>query len=119
MPAPVCSPTATELTHAETRAQPDLQRQNNRARPPNLLACRSYDLRHVAIFLWLNSGGTRLRRLPGAGHGAAILLKFYAHCIDGQADAANRRITDALARRYRELRSEPLARPSCRGHCSN
>jgi hypothetical protein len=24
------------------------------------------------------------------------LLKIYAHCIDGQADAANRRITDAL-----------------------
>jgi hypothetical protein len=31
-----------------------------------------------------------------AGHGVAILLKIYAHCIDGQADAANRRITDAL-----------------------
>jgi hypothetical protein len=23
-------------------------------------------------------------------------LKIYAHCIDGQADAANQRITDAL-----------------------
>jgi hypothetical protein len=31
-----------------------------------------------------------------AGHGVAALLKIYAHCIDGQADAANRRITDAL-----------------------
>ena len=31
-----------------------------------------------------------------AGHGVAVLLKVYAHCIDGQADAANRRITDAL-----------------------
>jgi hypothetical protein len=31
-----------------------------------------------------------------AGHGVAVLLKIYAHCIDGQADAANRRITDAL-----------------------
>ena len=31
-----------------------------------------------------------------AGHGVAILLKIYAHCIDGQADAANQRITDAL-----------------------
>jgi hypothetical protein len=29
-----------------------------------------------------------------AGHG--VLLKIYAHCIDGQADAANQRITDAL-----------------------
>jgi len=31
-----------------------------------------------------------------AGHGVAVLLKIYAHCIDGQADAANRRIIDAL-----------------------
>jgi hypothetical protein len=31
------------------------------------------------------------------GHGVAVLLKIYAHCIDGQADAANHRITDALA----------------------
>jgi hypothetical protein len=29
------------------------------------------------------------------GHQAAR-LKIYAHCIDGQADAADRRITDAL-----------------------
>jgi hypothetical protein len=36
--------------------------------------------------------------VPGrlAGHGVAVLLKIYAHCIDGQADAANKRITDAL-----------------------
>ena len=32
-----------------------------------------------------------------AGHGVAVLLKVYAHSIDGQADAANQRITDALA----------------------
>ena len=25
-----------------------------------------------------------------------MLLKIYAYCIDGQADATNRRITDAL-----------------------
>jgi hypothetical protein len=29
------------------------------------------------------------------GHGVAVLLKIYAHCIDVQADAANRRIADA------------------------
>jgi hypothetical protein len=28
--------------------------------------------------------------------GVAVLLKIYAHCIDGQADAASQRITDAL-----------------------
>jgi hypothetical protein len=32
-----------------------------------------------------------------AGHGVAVLLKIYAHCIDGQAAAANDRIADALA----------------------
>ena len=30
-----------------------------------------------------------------AGHGVAVLLKIYAHCVDGQA-AANQRITGAL-----------------------
>jgi len=25
-----------------------------------------------------------------------VLLKIYTHCIDGQADAANKRIADAL-----------------------
>jgi hypothetical protein len=31
-----------------------------------------------------------------SGHGVAVLLKIYVHCVDGQADAANKRITDAL-----------------------
>jgi hypothetical protein len=31
-----------------------------------------------------------------AGHGVAVLLKIYAHSIDGQAAAANQRIADAL-----------------------
>jgi len=31
-----------------------------------------------------------------AGHGVMVLLKIYAHCVDGPADAANKRITDAL-----------------------
>jgi hypothetical protein len=32
-----------------------------------------------------------------AGHGVAVLLKIYAHCIHGQPDAANKRITDTLS----------------------
>lgn len=36
------------------------------------------------------------RRLEGVGVGVTVLLKIYARCIDGHADAANRRITDAL-----------------------
>jgi hypothetical protein len=39
---------------------------------------------------------TASRRPAWAGDGVAVLLKIYAHCIDGQADATNRRITDAL-----------------------
>jgi hypothetical protein len=39
-------------------------------------------------------GATEVARR--AGHGVTVLLKIYAHCIEGQADAANQRITDAL-----------------------
>ena len=46
--------------------------------------------------LWLNSGVPATEVARRAGHSVAILLKIYAHCIDGQADAANQRITDAL-----------------------
>ena len=45
--------------------------------------------------LWLNSGVPATEVARRAGHGVAVLLKIYAHCIDGQANAANR-ITDAL-----------------------
>jgi hypothetical protein len=37
----------------------------------------------------------------------AVLLKIYAHCIDGQADAANKRITDALGAQDSRPESEP------------
>jgi hypothetical protein len=30
------------------------------------------------------------------GNGVGVLLKIYAHCVDGQADAASKRMTDAL-----------------------
>jgi hypothetical protein len=48
------------------------------------------------VSLWLNSGVPATEVARRAGHGVAVLVKIYAHCIDGQADAANRRITDAL-----------------------
>jgi integrase len=60
------------------------------------LARRPYDLRHAAVSLWLNSGVPATEVARRAGHSVAVLLKIYAHCIDGQADAANQRITDAL-----------------------
>jgi len=46
--------------------------------------------------LWLNFGMPATEVARRAGLGAAVPLKIYAHCIDGQADAANKRITDAL-----------------------
>ena len=55
-----------------------------------------------------------LRHHPGradlpdrAGHGVAVLLKIYAHCIDGQADAASRRITDAFGTQDAQPDPEP------------
>jgi integrase len=60
------------------------------------LGRRPYDLRHAAVSLWLNSGVPATEVARRAGHGVTVLLKIYAHCIDGQADAANKRITDAL-----------------------
>jgi hypothetical protein len=48
------------------------------------------------VSLWLNSGVPATEVARRAGHGVAVLLKIYAHCIDGQADAAKQRITDAL-----------------------
>jgi hypothetical protein len=45
---------------------------------------------------WLNSGIRATEVARRAGHGVAVLLKIYAHCIDGQATAANQRIAEAL-----------------------
>jgi integrase len=60
------------------------------------LARRPYDLRHAAVSLWLNAGVPATEVARRAGHGVAVLLKVYANCIDGQATAANGRISDAL-----------------------
>jgi len=60
------------------------------------LARRPYDLRHAAVSLWLSSGVPATEVARRAGHGLAVLLRVYANCIDGQATAANQRITDAL-----------------------
>jgi integrase len=57
---------------------------------------RPYDLRHAAVSLWLNAGVPATEVARGAGHGVAVLLTVYAHCIDGQAEAGNQRIADAL-----------------------
>jgi integrase len=71
------------------------------------LGRRPYDLRHAAVSLWLNSGVPATEVARRAGHGIAVLLKIYAHCIDGQADAANKRITDALGTQDTQPQPEP------------
>jgi integrase len=60
------------------------------------LARRPYDLRHAAVSLWLNAGVPATEVARRAGHSVAVLLKVYAHCIDGQDGTVNKRIADAL-----------------------
>jgi len=60
------------------------------------LAHRPYDLRHAAVSLWLNSGVPAPDVAERAGHGVDVLLRVYAKCLDGQQEAANKRIAEAL-----------------------
>lgn len=54
-----------------------------------------YQLRH-AVSLWLNAGVPATQVAEWAGHSVHVLLKVYAKCIDGQDEAARRRIAQAL-----------------------
>lgn len=60
------------------------------------LARRPYDLRHAAVSLWLNAGVPATQVAQWAGHSVHVLLKVYASCIDGQDEAARKRIEGAL-----------------------
>jgi integrase len=60
------------------------------------LARRPYDLRHAAVSTWLAAGVPPTQVAAWAGHSVAVLLKVYAHAVDGQAEAARRRIEEAL-----------------------
>ncbi|MDT4993164.1 MAG: hypothetical protein QOH97_3056, partial [Actinoplanes sp.] len=60
------------------------------------VAARPYDLRHAAVSLWLNAGVPAPQVAEWAGHSVHVLLKVYAKCIDGQDEAARRRIEEAL-----------------------
>ena len=55
-----------------------------------------YQLRHSAVSTWLNAGVPATQVAEWAGHSVHVLLKVYAKCIDGQDEAARRRIEDAL-----------------------
>jgi integrase len=60
------------------------------------LAKVPYQLRHAAVSLWLNAGVPATQVAEWAGHSVHVLLKVYAKCIDGQDEAARRRIEAAL-----------------------
>jgi integrase len=60
------------------------------------LAKRPYDLRHAAVSLWLNEGVPATQVAEWAGHSVHVPLKVYAKCIEGQDEAARRRIARAL-----------------------
>lgn len=61
------------------------------------LAKVPYHLRHAAVSLWLNAGVPATQVAEWAGHSVHVLMKVYAKCIDGQEEAARRRIEGALA----------------------
>jgi hypothetical protein len=54
---------------------------------------------------WQSQLADSIRR--GPRRDVAVLLKIYAHCIDGQADAADKRITNALGAQDAQPESEP------------
>jgi integrase len=60
------------------------------------LAATPYDLRHAAVSLWLASGVPATEVAQRAGHSVEVLQRVYAKCIDGQAQAANNKIMNAL-----------------------
>jgi hypothetical protein len=61
------------------------------------LGRRPHDLRHEAVSLWLNSGVACDRGRPPRRAASPSCSRIVAHRIDGQANAANQCITDALS----------------------
>jgi hypothetical protein len=59
----------------------------------------------------LNAGVPATEVARRAGHSVAVLLKVYAHCIDGQADNVNKRIADALGSEDEPRRLTARERP--------
>ncbi|TQS21390.1 MULTISPECIES: tyrosine-type recombinase/integrase [unclassified Microbispora] len=60
------------------------------------LAATPYGLRHAAVSLWLASGVPATEVAQRAGHSVEVLQRVYAKVIDGQAQAANKKIMAAL-----------------------
>lgn len=60
------------------------------------LARRPYDLRHAAVSTWLNAGIGPAQVAAWAGHSVDVLLRTYAHCLDGAATVHQQRLNTAL-----------------------
>lgn len=60
------------------------------------LAARPYDLRHACVSTWLAAGVPAPQVAQWAGHSVAVLLRVYAHAVDGQEASARARIDAAL-----------------------
>lgn len=99
--------TATYLKVWERARHKALGEEAERSR----LARRPYDLRHAAVSTWLAAGVPPVQIAEWAGHSVDVLLTVYAKCLDGQEDAALRRIDRLLAsgtpRETAERNAEP------------
>ena len=80
---------------------------------------RPYDLRHVALSLWLACGAPPAEVAARAGHSVRVLLSIYAHCIPGCDQIASQHIEQALNPSHwppagpQESAQMPESRPSC------
>jgi hypothetical protein len=77
------------------------------------LARRSYDLRHAALSLWLNSGGDPAQIAAWAGHSVAVLLTAYSHCIHGATTSSTSRSTASSSRQQDAVRARPRESQRC------
>jgi integrase len=60
------------------------------------LARRPYDLRHVALSLWLTASGEPAEVAALAGNSVHVLQTVYAHRIDGHSEIVSQHIGRAL-----------------------
>ena len=102
---PVAQPFVRPVSSGTTRRVWDIARkaalaQDQYASP---LAKRPYDLRHACVSTWLAAGVSPTQVARWAGHSVSILLRVYAHCVEGQETTAFRQIEAALADGLRPL----------------
>jgi integrase len=68
------------------------------AQAASLLAHKPYDFRHAGVSWRLNAGTPAPLVAEWAGHTVEVLLRIYAHCIDGDDDRWFGPMEDALGR---------------------